>query len=144
MTGKYHFDKIISCGGVGVQNPSYYRMNRGALIKDIIGEIDIEKYRLISGDVLSGSITQLGYSVNPFDEVVSVISEIQEREFVGWALPGLKKYSLSNTFLSSGLKKEKTNLRTGLNGSIRSIIPFGHWEKMLPMDIFPDFSESLH
>ena len=37
------------------------------------------------------------------------------------------------------MKKERTDLRTGLNGSIRAIIPFGRWESMLPMDILPDF-----
>ena len=73
------------------------------------------------------------------DEVLSVIPEIQEREFVGWALPGLKKYSLSNTFVSSALGLEDSDLETGLNGSIRAIIPFGRWERVLPMDIFPDF-----
>ncbi|SVD52782.1 uncharacterized protein METZ01_LOCUS405636, partial [marine metagenome] len=127
------------CGGVGVADPSYWRVERGTLIKDIVGDIDTEKYRVISGDVLSGSISSPEDSIQPFDETISVISEIQEREFIGWALPGLKKYSLSNTFISSALSKEKTDLETGLNGSIRSIIPFGRWEKMLPMDIYPDF-----
>tara|TARA_B100001142_G_scaffold101300_1_gene103444 strand:+ start:1648 stop:2973 length:1326 start_codon:yes stop_codon:yes gene_type:complete len=138
-TGKYDFSKIISCGGSGLENPSYYRVERGALIKDIIGDVDINKYRIISGDVLSGVIADLDGSLNSFDEVLSVIPEIQEREFVGWALPGLKKYSLSNTFVSSGLGLEEADLETGLNGSIRAIIPFGRWEKVLPMDIYPDF-----
>ena len=35
--------------------------------------------------------------------------------------------------------KEKTDLKTGLNGSIRAIIPIGRWESVLPMDILPDF-----
>ena len=35
--------------------------------------------------------------------------------------------------------KSDMNLKTGLNGSLRAIIPFGRWEKYLPMDIFPDF-----
>ena len=37
------------------------------------------------------------------------------------------------------MKKEITDLKTGLNGSIRAIIPFGRWESLLPMDILPDF-----
>ena len=139
QTGEYCFDKIIACGGSGVQDPGYYRIKQGAVIKDIVGEIDSQKYRIISGDVLSGSIVAQGDSLNAFDETLSIIPEIQEREFVGWALPGLKKYSLSNTFISSALIKDKTDLQTGLNGSIRAIIPFGRWEKVLPMDIYPDF-----
>ena len=138
-SGKYDFNKIISCGGTGISNPSYYKIKRGALIKDVVGDIDVNKYRIISGDVLSGTIANLDDSLNSFDEVLSVIPEIQEREFVGWALPGLKKYSLSNTFVSSALGLEDSDLETGLNGSIRAIIPFGRWERVLPMDIFPDF-----
>ena len=138
-TGKYHFDKIISCGGTGVTEPSYYKVNRGALIKDMIGDVDVEKYRIISGDVLSGTVASLEDSLNSFDEILSVIPEIQEREFVGWALPGLNKYSLSNTFVSSAVGLRESNLETGLNGSIRAIIPFGRWERVLPMDIYPDF-----
>jgi len=138
-TGSYDFSKIISCGGTGVEKPSYYRIKRGTIIKDIIGDINTNKHRIISGNVLSGVIAGLDDSLNSFDEVLSVIPEIQEREFVGWALPGLRKYSLSNTFISSAVGLETSDLETGLNGSIRAIIPFGRWEKMLPMDIFPDF-----
>ena len=138
-SNEYNFDKIISCGGTGVNKPAYYKIRRGTLIKDIIGEVDAEKYRIISGDVLSGTITGLESSLNSFDEILSVIPEIQEREFVGWALPGLKKYSLSNTFISSALRRKEADLETGLNGSIRAIIPFGRWDRVLPMDIYTDF-----
>ena len=138
-SGKYDFNKVISCGGSGLDNPCYRRIKRGALVKDIIGDIDVSKYRIISGDVLSGIAINLEDSLGSFDETLSIIPEIQEREFVGWALPGFKKYSLSNTFLSSGLGLEEADLKTGLNGSIRAIIPFGRWEKVLPMDIYPDF-----
>ena len=138
-SGKYHFNKIVSCGGAGLDRPSYYKIRRGTLIRDIVGDIDSSIYRIISGDVLSGKATSLDDSLNSFDEILSVIPEIKEREFVGWALPGLKKYSLSNTFVSSALGLQSSNLETGLNGSIRAIIPFGRWEKVLPMDIYPDF-----
>ena len=93
----------------------------------------------ISGDVLSGTVADSEDSFKSFDETISVIEEIQERDFVGWALPGLDRYSLSNTFVSSAMDKVDSNLKTGLNGSIRAIIPFGRWEKYLPMDIYPDF-----
>ena len=139
IRGEYCFNKIIAFGGEGVDKPSYYNVERGTILKDILGEVNSDNYRVISGDALSGSITSTDHSFGPFDETVSVISEIQERDFLGWALPGLNKYSLSNTFVSSAMKKETTDLKTGLNGSIRAIIPFGRWESLLPMDILPDF-----
>ena len=30
-------------------------------------------------------------------------------------------------------------MNTSMNGSLRSIIPFGYWEKVLPMDIIPQY-----
>ena len=138
-SGEYDLKKIISCAGDGVSNPSYYKIDRGISMQEILGDIDTEKFRIISGDVLSGSLSKNDDAMNSFDEIISVIPEILEREFVGWALPGASKYSLSNTFLSSAFGLGESNLKTGLNGSIRAIIPFGRWEKVLPMDIYPDF-----
>ena len=139
IEGSLYLDKIVSCGGVGVENPGCYRVKRGALMKDIVGAVDCDKFRLISGDVLSGTIARVDDSFKTFDETISVIEEIQERDFVGWALPGLNRYSLSNTFISSAMEKRDSNLNTALNGGIRAIVPFGRWDKYLPMDIFPDF-----
>ena len=138
-SGKYDLKKIISCGGEGVSSPSYYNVQRGACISEILGQVDTNKFRIISGDVLSGTTAKNDDAMNSFDEILSVIPELQEREFIGWALPGSSKYSLSSTFLSSAFGLGESSLRTGLNGSIRAIIPFGRWEKVLPMDIYPDF-----
>jgi Na+-transporting NADH:ubiquinone oxidoreductase subunit A len=93
---------------------------------------------IISGDVLSGDSTTESMPVNFYHEVLSVIPHIKRRDFLGWILPGLKKYSLSRTFLSSLFSKSPTHFDTRINGSRRTIIPFGRWEAMLPMDLMPD------
>ena len=51
----------------------------------------------------------------------------------------MKKYSLSNTFLSKLISNNKSKLNTKKNGSVRTIIPMGNWDKVLPMDILPEF-----
>ena len=71
--------------------------------------------------------------------MVSVVPESVEREFLGWALPGFNKYSLSRTFLSSLMPKNKVKFNTSMNGSHRAIVSFGRWENVLPMDILPEF-----
>ena len=54
--------------------------------------------------------------------------------------PGFNKYTLSNTFLSKLFsKKSNLTLDTKLNGSVRSIIPMGNWDNVLPMNILPEF-----
>ena len=63
----------------------------------------------------------------------------ENKEFLGWILPGIKKYSLSNTFLSKLISNKKSILTTKKNGSVRTIIPMGNWDNVLPMDILPEF-----
>ena len=137
--GTYPTDKYISCGGSCLSDPSYYKIKRGMIISDILKDQNIDSdHILISGDILSGEKTDIDKPLNFYSEVLSVVSHSKKRDFLGWILPGLKKYSISRTFLSSLFDKKETNFDTRINGSRRTIIPFGRWERMLPMDIIPD------
>ena len=138
--GIYPSEKHISCGGACLSDPSYYKIKKGMLISDILKNQKIDPDNIIiSGDVLSGQKTSLDKPLNFYSETLSVIKHSKDRDFLGWILPGIAKYSLSRTFLSSLFNKKETNFDTRINGSRRAIIPFGRWEKMLPMDIIPDF-----
>ena len=138
--GIYPTEKYISCGGSCLSDPAYYKIKKGMLISDILKNQKLDpNHTLISGDVLSGEKTEMEKPLNFYSEVLSVIPHNKNRDFLGWILPGISKYSLSRTFLSSLFDKKETNFDTRINGSRRAIIPFGRWEKMLPMDIIPDF-----
>tara|TARA_B100002052_G_scaffold241646_1_gene226191 strand:+ start:9850 stop:11196 length:1347 start_codon:yes stop_codon:yes gene_type:complete len=138
--GIYPSEKYISCGGACLSDPSYYKIKKGMLISNILENQKIDPDNIIiSGDVLSGQKTSLDKPLNFYSETLSVIKHSKDRDFLGWILPGSSKYSLSRTFLSSIFNKKETNFDTRINGSRRAIIPFGRWEKMLPMDIIPDF-----
>ena len=56
---------------------------------------------------------------------------------MGWLRPGLNRYTLSRTFLSSMMSKKPKILSTAMNGGIRTIIPLGLIEKMCNLDIMP-------
>ena len=138
--GEYPTEKYISVGGSCLSDPSYYKIKKGAIVSDITkGQTLDNDHILISGDVLSGEEISSDISMNYYSDILSVIPYTKKRDFLGWVLPGLKKYSLSRTFLSSLFDKKETSFDTRINGSRRAIIPFGRWEKMLPMDIIPDF-----
>ena len=138
--GIYPTDKYISVGGSCLSDPAFYKIKKGMLISDILkDQIVNDESMIISGDVLSGARTSDDMPVNFYHDILSVIPHYKKRDFLGWVLPGLKKYSLSRTFLSSLFDKKKTNFDTRINGSRRAIIPFGRWEAMLPMDLMPDF-----
>ncbi len=139
FTHKKFFNyKFYSVGGNAVKNPCYYKTIVGTPINQMIS-ISNDNTRLISGDILSGNETSLNLSIDYYDEVLSVIKMSKKREFLGWLKPGFNKYSLTRTFLSKLVSNNKSKLNTHLNGSVRTIIPMGNWEAVLPMNIYPDY-----
>ena len=132
--------KVVALSGEGIQNPTNCKVLKGTAINNIIkGEIDSKILRIISGNVLTGHKTEADDAIGYYDSQISVIPEGIKREFLGWLSPGLNKYTFSNTFLSKFLINKEWSLNTLVNGSYRSIIPFGYWEDVLPMDILPQY-----
>ena len=131
--------KYFSVGGNGLKNQSIYKTLIGTPILEFEKFEPVDSLRVISGDVLGGSEVSSTGSLNYHDEVLSVIKTDDKKEFLGWLSPGTKKYSLSNTFLSKLSSNANSYLTSKKNGSIRSIIPMGGWDRVLPMDILPEF-----
>ena len=79
----------------------HYSVNRGTLISQILSnnKVDVDA-RIISGDVLSGSIANTDNAIGFYHESITAIPNIQNRVFMGWIAPAFSKYSLSHTFLS--------------------------------------------
>ena len=139
FSNKRYFNyKYFSVGGNGITNQSYYKSIIGTPIEKIVN-LSSKNSRIISGDVLNGNEIEANMSPDYYDEVLSFIKMSKKREFLGWLRPGIKKYSLTRTFLSKILSNNKSNLNTHLNGSVRTIIPMGNWESVLPMNIYPEY-----
>jgi Na+-transporting NADH:ubiquinone oxidoreductase subunit A len=68
-----------------------------------------------------------------------VIPEGDYYEFLGWALPGFGKYSVSHLFFSWLSPKKEYRLDTNLHGGKRAFVVSGQYEKVLPMDVLPEF-----
>ncbi len=139
-TGRIWTDRIISLAGPAIQNPRLLRVRLGANTNDIIeGEVKPGECRIISGSVLSGW-RAAGWAsyLGRFNLQVTAIFEGREREFFGWIVPGMKKYSKSNALLSSFFRKQaKFDFTTSQNGSPRAMVPIGVYERVMPLDILP-------
>jgi Na+-transporting NADH:ubiquinone oxidoreductase subunit A len=135
---QYPTSKYISIGGNAFIKPAYYKMLIGTPVSNIVQESH-DNVRYISGDVLNGVEINYNDSINLNHEILSIIKTNNNQQFLGWLMPGLKKYSISNTFLSKIISNRKSILDTKINGSIRSIIPMGIWDKVLPMNIYAEF-----
>ena len=129
-------------GGPGCKNPSYLEIYDGTPISYINDELELnidDTCVLISGSVLSGNYIELESSLNFYHESLSMLENSNERHFLGWLSPGFNTFTLTNTFISKLLQSNNNITHNMKNGSNRAIVPFGLWEKVLPMDILPNF-----
>ena len=142
--GRVNFERIIAVTGSEISSPCYVKAYPGTPVKDLINGNLVKadyKQRFISGNVLSGeSVGADGY-LGYLSSQISVIPDGSDNdEFIGWAVPGLAKYSVSHTYLTwlFGRAKEfKIDAR--LQGGKRALITSGDLDKVLPMDIYAEF-----
>lgn len=138
LTGKIDATHMVALTGSEVNRPHYFKTKIGASVTDLIKDsLQSNNVRYISGNPLTGKqIDKVGY-VGFYDSQVSVIPEGDHYEFFGWALPGLKKFSFSHSFLSWLTPKAKYKLDTNYNGSVRAYVMTGQFEKVFGWDIYP-------
>ena len=139
-TGKYDVTRIVALAGSEVKNPRYYKTILGApiadIIKDNIKTTDAD-VRIITGNVLTGEHVSEKNYLGFYDNVITVIPEGNKAEFLGWGMPGLKKFSVSKSFFSWLNPKKERVIDTKIHGGERPYIVTGEMEKVFPMDIFP-------
>jgi len=141
-TGKLDVERVAALSGPTVTNPRLLQTRIGACLDELVdGELADCENRVVSGSVLSGRQAMgdvLGY-LGRYHLQVSVLHEGREREFMGWVLPGAKKYSTTKAYLAAFLPKKKYAFTTTTNGSDRAIVPIGMYERVMPMDIQPTY-----
>jgi len=138
-TGIYNPERVFALAGSEVKSSGYYKAVSGANISELINSENIssENYRVISGNVLTGrNVTQRPY-LGYFDNLVCVIPEGNKYEFLGWLKPGIDKFSSSRTFLSKLFPKKEYIIDTNYHGGRRAYVVTGQYEKVCPIDIYP-------
>ena len=161
-TGVYRPEKVIAVTGPQIKNPHYYRIKAGACVAGIVAEQvlnpeypkmesteDVKENRIISGNILSGTqITADGF-IGAYDSLLSILPEGDYYDFMGWLMPGFKKYSFSRTFLSGLLSPLSSHLSilrshlstlnfdTNTHGDVRPLVFTGNFERVFPFNIYP-------
>ena len=154
-TGVYRPEKVIAVAGPQIKNPHYYRIKAGASMAGIVAEqvlnnnypkmetsTAIQENRIISGDILSGTQISSDGFISAYDDLVSMLPEGDYYDFMGWLMPGFKKYSYSRTFLSGFLTPLTSHLLpltfdTNTHGDERPLVFTGNFERVFPFDIYP-------
>ena len=68
---------------------------------------------------------------------MSILAEGREKELFGWITPGAEKHSVTRAYLGHLSPKRIFNMTTTTNGSDRSMVPIGNYERIMPLDILP-------
>ena len=137
--GYYDPKCILSIGGSGSSNPQTVEALVGSNIESLLKDQLLDGFlRIVSGDVLTGKKVNTDDYLGFYDSSVTIINDNVKRPFLGMLAAGSSstKYSLTNTFLSTGANE--FDFTTSQNGELRAIVPLNAWEKMLPMDILPN------
>ena len=136
--GIYDATRLIALAGSQVEKPRYYRSMQGASISAMTqGNIKEGDNRYISGNVLTGTQIEADGNLGYYDNEICVIPEGNEPDFLGWLLPSFTKFSLSRTFFSWINPKKEYAISANMNGEERAYVVTGQYEKVLPMDVYP-------
>ncbi|MBO4530965.1 MAG: Na(+)-translocating NADH-quinone reductase subunit A [Paludibacteraceae bacterium] len=141
-TGQISFARSIVLNGASVKNPAYYKMTVGECISNIVANNIVgDNVRYISGNPLTGTQIPADGFLGAFDAQITVIPEGDKNdEMLGWIMPRLNKFSVSRSYFSWLLgRKKEYNIDTNLNGGQRAFIMSGEYDKVFPMDIYPEF-----
>lgn len=140
LTGKFNAQRTIALAGSAVKAPKYYTTTIGAEISTFLyaSGVSIENFRVINGNVLTGSKTSPEGYLGFYNNTVTVIPEGDDYELFGWNKPVFNKISSTRAMTFSWLNpKKKYDLNTNTNGEHRAFVVTGAYEKVFPLDIYP-------
>ncbi|SEB44326.1 Na+-transporting NADH:ubiquinone oxidoreductase subunit A [Maribacter dokdonensis] len=140
LSGIYNPERIVALVGSSVKAPKYYSTKIGSEISTFLyaSGVNEENFRVINGDVLTGSKSKPDGFLGYYNNTVSVIPEGDDYEFFGWNKPVFDKISATRALTFSWMQpNKKYDLNTNTNGEHRAFVVTGQYEKVFPMDIFP-------
>jgi Na+-transporting NADH:ubiquinone oxidoreductase subunit A len=137
LTGRLLTERLVALCGPAVIKPRLVRTRPGACLSELTtGLLKDTSNRIISGSVLNGhETTQDNDFLGRYHNQVSVLEENRQREFLGWTMPGFKKFSIKKVFASSLLPRRPLPLTTSTHGSLRAMVPTGAFEKVMPLNV---------
>lgn len=137
--GRLFVERFVSVAGPHVNKSAILKTRVGAKLSELtVGLLPTGENRLINGSVWNGRTAKgptayLGRYANQ----VTVLTEGNKREFLGWVMPGANKFSVLNVFTSFLSSGKKFDFTTTTNGSERAMVPVGQFEQLMPLDILP-------
>lgn len=142
-TGRIDLTRTIAVTGSEVLKPRYCKLRVGALITPVLAGnvtngVDL---RYISGNVLTGKKVTANGFLGAMDSQLTVIPEGDNiHEMLGFIMPRFNQFSVNRSYFSwlMGSKKEYV-IDARIKGGERHMIMSNEYDRVLPMDILPEF-----
>lgn len=141
-TGKVDLRRLIAVAGSEVRRPTYAEVMVGQKVSTVLKDnISTENnVRIINGNVLTGKKCAYDDFLDAHASEVTVIPEGDKSdELFGWIMPRLNHFSVSGSYFSRFMKHKEFALDARVKGGNRNMIMSGEYDKVLPMDIYPEF-----
>ena len=137
--GEIDTSRVISIAGPAAKSPIIVRTTLGASTNELVsGQVGDTPTRIISGSVLNGTKASGPHAfLGRFHLQVSLIAEDTEKKFLGWIAPGANKHSVTRAYLGHLSPKKLFSMTSTTNGSNRSMVPIGNYERVMPLDVIP-------
>lgn len=143
--------RTVALSGPSVKAPQYFKLLPGMKVEELLKDKikGSTTHRIISGNVLSGEKIAGNGFLDPYANQITIIEEGNEtHELFGWGMPRIRRFSMSRTYLAPLLETKLMSSIFGhiryqwdarLMGGRRAIIMSGEYDKVLPMDIYPEY-----
>ena len=144
--GIVDMQKLVALTGPLAATPQYYRVLPGMPVSAVFGcnVQSGEPVRYVAGNPLSGHQVGLDEMISVYDNQFTALDEGSEtHEFMGWLIPRFGDFNASCTDPAKPLQRlfgqQEYNWDARLKGGRRAIIVSGEYDKVFPMDIYPEY-----
>ena len=141
--GRVDLSRVVALAGSEVKTPAYYRTVVGAQLLSILeGKLveNTRNQRIINGNVLTGSATDKDGFLAALSAEITVIPEGDDvNEAFGWIMPRLNQFSANRSYFSWLCGKKEYAADARVKGGKRHCIMSGEYDKVFPMNIFPEY-----
>ena len=135
------FSRLVEISGSETTERGYIKTISGCTIQSLVGGrvMGNEHLRIISGNVLTGTKVDMNDYLGAYDNQITVIPEGDETdEFLGFIMPRLNDFSTSHSYFSWLMGKKEYVMDARIKGGKRAIIMSNEYDKVFPMDIYPE------
>ncbi len=136
--GKRPTERVVAVTGPAAKEPKLVRTRPGADLSVLCrDESSATETRIVNGSAIWGhradSAAHTGF-LGRWNTQVTILEDAVKRDLVGWMLPVSGRFTQTNTVWDKFFRKT-FKYDTDTNGSLRAIVPIGHYESVMPLDV---------